>query len=127
MASRILDRLLAGTFPDPDGGAPLQVDTKSVVIARSLAGSEGDIVQALGLGRTLALVSDEATHAVLGDRVERALTGKDKLINIVLPARPHADTATVEQLRAATVSADALIAIGSGTINDLCKYASALD
>ncbi len=127
MAARILDRLLAGTFPDPDGGPPLQVDTKSVVMARSLAGSEGEIVRELGLGQTLALVSDETTHAVLGDRVERALTGKNKLINIVLPARPHPDYATVEQLRSATASADALIAVGSGTINDLCKYASALD
>ena len=27
----------------------------------------------------------------------------------------------------ATAPADALIAVGSGTINDLCKYASALD
>ncbi|HVZ00451.1 MAG TPA: sn-glycerol-1-phosphate dehydrogenase [Dongiaceae bacterium] len=127
MATRTLDRLLAGTFPDPDGGAPLRVDTKSVVIARSLAGSEGEVVHALGLGRTLALVSDVTTHAVLGDRVERALTGKVKLINIVLPARPHPDHATVERLRAATGTADALIAVGSGTINDLCKYASALD
>jgi glycerol-1-phosphate dehydrogenase [NAD(P)+] len=127
MAARFLDRLLAGTFPDPDGGAPLKVDTKSVVIARSLAGREGDVVRELGLGRTLALVSDETTHAVLGERVERALTGKDRLLNVVLPARPHADYATVEQLRSATESADALIAVGSGTINDLCKYASALD
>jgi glycerol-1-phosphate dehydrogenase [NAD(P)+] len=127
MAPRILDRLLAGKFQDPDGGAPLKVDTKSVVIARSLAGREGDVVRELGLGRTLALVSDEATHAVLGDRVERALTSKDKLINIVLPARPHPDYTTVERLRSATAPADALIAVGSGTINDLCKYASALD
>ena len=127
MAPRILDRLLAGSFPDPDGGPPLAVDTRSVVIARSLAGSEGDLVRALGLGRTLALVSDQTTHAVLGDRVERALAGQQRLINIVLPGRPHADDATVEQLRAATAPADALVAIGSGTINDLCKYVSALD
>jgi glycerol-1-phosphate dehydrogenase [NAD(P)+] len=127
MSSRILERLLAGTFPDPDGGGPLKVDTKSVVIERSLAGHEGDLVRALDLGRKIAIVSDEATHAVLGDRVERALTGKSEIINIVLPARPHADYATVERLRSATAPSDALIAVGSGTINDLCKYASALD
>lgn len=127
MALRILDRLLSGDLPDPDGGAPLKVGTRSVVIARSLEGSEGDLVRALGLGRTLALVSDQTTHAVLGARVERALAGQHRLINIVLPGRPHADDATVGQLRAATAPADALVAIGSGTINDLCKYASALD
>jgi glycerol-1-phosphate dehydrogenase [NAD(P)+] len=127
MSAHTLDRLLAGTFPDPDGGAPLRVDTKSVVIERSLLGHEGDVVRSLGLGPRLAIVSDATTHAILGDRVERALTGTTDFTSIVLPARPHADYATVERLRSATERADALIAVGSGTINDLCKYASALD
>ena len=43
------------------------------------------------------------------------------------PIQPHADETTVERIRAATTSATALIAVGSGTINDLCKYASAID
>ena len=30
-------------------------------------------------------------------------------------------------MRAATAEADALVAVGSGTINDLCKYAAFLD
>ena len=47
--------------------------------------------------------------------------------SIVLPEHPHADDATVERVRAATGAADALVAVGSGTINDLCKYASARD
>ena len=45
----------------------------------------------------------------------------------VVLRHPHADAETVAQLRAMTSGADALIAVGSGTINDLCKYASALD
>jgi glycerol-1-phosphate dehydrogenase [NAD(P)+] len=44
-----------------------------------------------------------------------------------LPADPYPDDDTVARIRATTVSADALIAIGSGTINDLTKYSSALD
>ncbi|MHB1111391.1 MAG: iron-containing alcohol dehydrogenase, partial [Devosia sp.] len=40
---------------------------------------------------------------------------------------PHPDDATVERLRSTSAHADALIAVGSGTINDLAKYASALD
>lgn len=40
---------------------------------------------------------------------------------------PKADRETVERIRQQTAQADALIAVGSGTINDLVKYASFLD
>src|SRR4029434_9336943 len=50
-----------------------------------------------------------------------------EVTSVVLPEHPHADDATVERLRAATASADALVAVGSGTINDLCKFVSARD
>lgn len=127
MGQVLIDRLVAGTLPDPDGGAPLKVDTRSVAVAPSLAGAEADLVRPLGLGRTLAIVSDPQTHEVLGARVTRALESVAKIVSVNLPEHPHPDDATVEKLRAATASADALVAVGSGTINDLCKYASALD
>ena len=127
MEQDIIDRLVAGTYADPDGGGPLRVDTRAVVIARSLAGMEADIVRPLALGRRLAVVSDPTTHAILGERVERALMSLGEVTSVMLPEHPHADDATVERVRAATASSDALVAIGSGTINDLCKYASARD
>ena len=127
MEQDVIDRLVAGTYPDPDGGEPLRVETRAVVIARSLAGMEADVVRPLSLGRRLAVVSDPTTHAILGERVERALMSLSEVTSIVLPEQPHADDATVERLRAATVSADALVAVGSGTINDLCKFVSARD
>ena len=46
---------------------------------------------------------------------------------VVLDGTPHADASTVERLRQACAGADALVAVGSGTINDLCKYAAAQD
>jgi glycerol-1-phosphate dehydrogenase [NAD(P)+] len=124
----VLAQIVSGTHPDPDGGPPLKVATRSVRVARSLAGSEGDLVAPLGLGRCLAVVSDRTTHAVLGARVERALAGLGEVVSLVLPdARPHADGETVALIREATARCDALVAVGSGTINDLCKYASAQD
>jgi glycerol-1-phosphate dehydrogenase [NAD(P)+] len=84
-------------------------------------------VRALGLGRRLAIVSDPETHGIMGAQVTRALQGVAAIENVLLPQQPHADSETVAHLRAATKSADALIAIGSGTVNDLCKYASAQD
>ncbi|MDO8358577.1 MAG: sn-glycerol-1-phosphate dehydrogenase [Devosia sp.] len=97
------------------------------MIAPSLAGMERELVTALGFGRTLAVVSDETTHGILGKQVERALDGGHSVISVVLPEGPHPDGDTVARLRIAATSADALIAVGSGTINDLCKYASAQD
>ncbi|MDG1286442.1 MAG: iron-containing alcohol dehydrogenase [Rickettsiales bacterium] len=43
------------------------------------------------------------------------------------PEPPKADDKTVELVRQHTASADVLIAVGSGTLNDLCKYASSLE
>lgn len=119
--------LVAGTYRRRESGEALRVATQSVVIARSLAGIEGDLVDGLALGRRVAVISDETTHAVSGQRIERAVAGRHDPIGLMLPGRPEADQATVDAIRAATVSADALIAVGSGTVNDLCKYASALD
>ncbi len=127
MGRHTIERLLAGTHPDPDGSAPLKVATRAVAVERSLAGMEADLVRPLGLGRKLAIVSDPETRGVLGAQVTRALQGVAAIESVTLPQHPHADGETVAQLRAATKSADALVAIGSGTINDLCKYASAQD
>ena len=127
MEQDIIERLIAGSYPDPDGGPPLQVDTRSVVITRSIAGSEADVLKPLGLTGRFAVVSDRTTHGLLGARVERALAGLGQVTSVILPEHPHADDATVEGLHAATAAADVLVAVGSGTINDLCKYVSAQD
>ncbi len=127
MAQDALSRLLRGEFADPDGGPPLSVPTRSVVIADSLAGREADLVAALGFGRKLAVVSDENTHRVLGARVVRALSPIAEVAEIRLSGRPEADSARVDAIRRESAGCDALVAVGAGTINDPCKYAAALD
>ena len=127
MSEAAIRALLAGTYPDPDGTGTLSVATRSVVIAESLAGHETDLVAGLGLGRRLAVVSDGTTHAVLGARVERALAAIAAVESLVLPGCPRADVATTAVIRRETRAADALIAVGSGTLNDLSKYAAAQD
>ena len=57
----------------------------------------------------------------------RALGGRHTIQSLVLPAGVTADDVAVSRLREAAAGADAFIAVGSGTINDLTKYASALD
>ncbi|MGE0004086.1 MAG: iron-containing alcohol dehydrogenase [Parvibaculaceae bacterium] len=122
-----ITELLAGTYEDPDGLGPQRVTTRALVIAPTLAGMERDLVAGLGFERPIAVVSDKTTHEVLGRRIERALAGRFDVHSIVLPGAPHPDDRTADSLRAATQAARALIAVGSGTINDLCKFVSARD
>lgn len=127
MNADLIGELIDGTFPDPDGGPALAVPVRSVVIADTLDGDERDVVAPLDLGARFAVISDPTTHRVLGERVVKALSGIAALDLLVLEENPHADSQTVERIRDESRAADALVAVGSGTINDLCKYASALD
>ncbi len=122
-----LGQLLRGEWTDPDDGLPIRVPALTVAIERTLSGQEADLVAPLRLGRRIAVVSDATTRAVLGERVERALSSVGAIVPVVLDGQPHADAHTVEVLRRASANADALVAVGSGTINDLCKYAAGQD
>lgn len=127
MKRDIIEEIVEGRYANPDGGAPLKVPTKSVVIAESLEGREAEVVGALEIGRKYAVVSDANTQEALGARVARALSSTGDVVSVLLTGQPHADEKTVGALRGITAGADALIAVGSGTINDLCKYAAAQD
>lgn len=126
-ASDPIDALMRGAWIDPDTGTATGVDIAAIAIEDTLHGCEADLVAELRLGRRFAVVSDAVTHYVMGARVEQALSKLGRVDSVVLPREPHADLATVDWLRAHSAGADALIAVGSGTINDLAKYAAARD
>jgi glycerol-1-phosphate dehydrogenase [NAD(P)+] len=115
--------LLAGSYPDPDRrGEWLRAESRSVVIEDSLDGSEAELVAALGISGRVAVISDANTHAALGRRVERALAGRFTVAPVMLGDSPRADADTLSRLVAAVEPrTDAVIAVGSGTINDLGK------
>jgi glycerol-1-phosphate dehydrogenase [NAD(P)+] len=118
-------QLLAGRYSDPETGALLGAAARSVVIDDSLDGREAELVAALDLGHHLAVVADEDTYAALGRRVERALAARFAVQRVVLGRAPHADTATIAQLGGhLDPRTEAIVAVGSGTINDLCKMAA---
>jgi glycerol-1-phosphate dehydrogenase [NAD(P)+] len=123
--SDTLRMLLDGKLTDPGTGGPLVTPVRNIIVRESLAGSEAELVASAGLGSRIAVVSDPDTHAALGQRVVKALAGAVRVIPIRLPRRPEPDTETVEGILAASASADGYLAVGSGTINDLCKYAAA--
>jgi glycerol-1-phosphate dehydrogenase [NAD(P)+] len=122
-----IGQLLAGSYIDPDSKKPVRVETKSLIILPTLKGAEYQAVKDLGFGRRVAVVSDVTTHEILAQRVEGSLAPLYDVTSIVLPRNPYPDGETVEKIRLATARCDAVIAVGSGTINDVCKYGSALD
>lgn len=75
----------------------------------------------------LAVVADANTEIALAAEVFRALKNRFDTTFIFLTPAPVADEVTAEYIRLQTKRCDALIAVGSGTINDLCKYASFAD
>jgi glycerol-1-phosphate dehydrogenase [NAD(P)+] len=126
MTAILLDHLLRGTLPDPDSAEQLTVPTKSVVLAPSLDGAAPDLIGKLEVGNRLLVVSDPTTRRVLGERVASELRSSFAVEELVLGDDPHADLDTVAAIEAhqASARATALIAVGSGTINDVCKYAA---
>lgn len=127
MKQDVITALIRGEYADPQTGRPLQVPTRFVTIAKDLQEMEAECVAALNMGRRLAVVSDSSTWQAMGQRIEKSLASIARIQPVHLGEKPHPDMATIDLLRNETAAADGLIAVGSGTINDLCKYASACD
>lgn len=114
--------LVQGRYHDPETGVALSVPVKSVVIEKSLRGNERELVQALELPSPYAVITDQNTHNALGRRVEEAL---GSVIPVRLAGRPHPDEQTAAKVMSAGAKAGSYVAVGSGTINDLAKFAAA--
>lgn len=126
MSRQMLDRLIAGTLPDPDGGGMLSVPLKTIVIGRGLGDEADTLVAPLPLGRKLAVVMDPDTRLALGERVSIALRSTGDVDKIILPRHPHPDMDAVRSVIARTQNASGLVAVGSGSVNDITKYAAHL-
>lgn len=120
-----IDRLIAGTLPDPDGAGTLAVRTRKVVIGAGVVASLGTLLGELGLPRPLVLVADPATWQAAGAAAARALAGGGEVRRVLLGERPHPDAATLERVQALSEGAGSLLAVGSGTINDLTRMVAA--
>ena len=116
----LIDDILAGSLVPPETGRPLAPGIRRIVIEASLEGREAALLLDAGVAGALAVVGDENTLPVLGERVARAVSGA-RLVEL---RHPRSDEPTVSRLLDLCHGADALVAVGSGTINDLCKYAA---
>lgn len=121
----LIDDFLAGRWVSPLTGQPApKPPYERIVISPSLEGSEAALVASLGFTAPFAVVADAATWEAMGARVARALSALGTVREIVLE-RPHADLAEAARLGERLSGAGGVVAVGSGTINDLTKYATA--
>lgn len=122
----VIDELVAGTWHHPRTGERARIPNDNIVIAEALDGAEPELVGELHRGQSLIVVADRFTWDVLGQRVRdrlRALGPVDALVW----EKPRCSEDGVAELRSLTRHADALIAVGSGTVSDSVKYATFLD
>lgn len=122
----LIDEIVAGEWFNPEFNRVMEVEYESIIFEDSLDGAEAELVASLGLGSDFAVVADEATHDALGGRVAKALGSLGPVESIILK-RPHADLESAQELRRRLKHREAVVAVGSGAINDLCKYATHLD
>ena len=126
MSAATIERLLAGTLPDPDAAGTLTVRTRRVVIGHGLAERAGELVAELDLPGPMALVADPATTGrwAPGSRgIGAAAAGPRRGRLRHEPAGPTRRPWPRCSTRAA--GAASLLAVGSGTINDVTKCAAA--
>ncbi|MEZ5668559.1 MAG: iron-containing alcohol dehydrogenase [Alphaproteobacteria bacterium] len=122
----VIDALVAGTWHHPRTGKPARIPIDNIVIAENLDGAEAELVLPLHRGQSLQVVADAVTWEVLGHRVHRALSGHGAIEPLIW-AKPRCSDEGVAELRELSRGADALVAIGSGTVSDSVKYATFLD
>lgn len=123
----LIAAMLRGEWVNPETGRrAAAIPFLDIRLMDTTEGAEADLVAPLGLGRRLAVICDPRTHEALGARVARGLRAIAAIDETVVDF-DEADAFAVAQIRERTRHADALIAVGSGTLQDLVKYATFLD
>lgn len=125
--NRLIDDVVAGRWVNPETGRPADVPCRSIVLAETFDGAESDLLAPLDLGERLAVVSDTNTVEAAGRRIGERLRSRGPVDEVVLRGDLKPTMAEVERLRERTRDADALVAVGSGSLTDTCKYATFLD
>ena len=108
---------------------PPDLETRFFVQSENALSDLPELLAAAFPGKTPFLIADENTWRAAGQKLERGLaccgrTWKKR----IFPARPrlHPDCAISEELAGEFHAEQVPVAVGSGVINDLVKYASGL-
>ena len=118
----LIDEIRTGKWINPlTGQAIPPAPYDAIVIEETLTGREADLLRGIGMSAPFTIVADQNTWGAMGQRIEAALKPLGEVTHILLD-HPHADMATVETLERQLTPGMSVVAVGSGTINDLCKF-----
>ena len=123
----LISEVVAGKWKDPTTNKAATVPFEMIRIEESLDGGEADMIAPLKLGRRIAVVSDVNTNEAMGRRVAKHLKALGTIDELVLPGNTHCDEPTIAMVQEKTRHADAIVAVGSGSLSDTCKYATFKD
>lgn len=124
-----IEDVYLGRWTNPKTGAlsPRSAVDK-ILIADSLRGHEAGLVREIGLAGSLAIVCDPDSWDAMGSRIASALSSEGiAAAEVLLGPHPHATLAEASKLKSRLSDYEAVVAVGSGTINDLVKYVTAQD
>ena len=125
MKNDIINKLTSGEYIDEKNGVKICVPIEKIEIESGAIRHIEGFLKGKKF-KKIAVVSDENTHLAAGAEIERILCSNRKyeISSVVLPEDVYADMDNVEMLSAYSIGSELLIAVGGGTINDLCKYSS---
>lgn len=89
------------------------------------AGAIAELATLTGKDERVLLVADENTYAAAGERVEAALAGRVSA-RVIFPAAPLLipDERAIARVNGALAGITQIVGVGSGVVQDLCKYVS---
>ena len=128
--TELIDDICEGRWVNPATGEKLaRSATDRIVIDKTLDGKEAALLRSLGVSAgPVAIVADANTWEVLGRRIHDACIAEGIAARqVVLGEAMQATLATAAMLAERVKGARHLVAVGSGTINDLCKHVTAQD
>ena len=122
-----IDDIYMGRWVHPASGkrAP-RAPVERIEIAESLDGAETELARSVGIRGRVALVADPDSWDALGSRIARTLRGDGvDLFEAIIPGNTHATIPAADMLARRIADADTVVAVGSGTVNDLAKHVTA--
>lgn len=121
-----LHNILSGRWLDKETGKNVSfpISPRNILIEYDSTKEISTILPLVSKGKNVIIVSDENTHKVLGKRINSILKREFNCDEVIFPKNISPISEVIDELAVKAKSSDVIIAVGSGTINDICKYAS---
>jgi glycerol-1-phosphate dehydrogenase [NAD(P)+] len=123
----IINKLISGELVDPTSKRKIKPPVGKLIVEHNALEK---IIKIFDEGKfarpniNVAIVSDYNTHEIAGAAIERALAKRYSVVSVILPEDVKADEESLKEVFCLSYGCKFIVAVGSGTINDLCKLAS---